>query len=256
MDPSFETLDFDKKIILCVSGGKDSTAMALSLWDHCLFHQIDADISLLFGDTRINRSKGRETIKQLAEKTGWPIHTARYEGKPLQVLHDSFRIIPKAIEQAQGHANGGPKSYKTLFPCCAILKKKPMDNYIKSLQGQEVILLLGLKGGDAALHRKYRMGQLREWNTFYRRHKKNGILYYYPLRDCQQSDIERVLKNYGFEDVESSGCSICPIFCVADWKHKDPDTWRRSMAMSERLGIPIRAENQLGIEGFCTGGAQ
>lgn len=251
--PHYDDLDFEKKIFILASGGKDSTAMSLELWDYCHFHGIDADISLLYGDTRINRAGGKSVLDRLHDLTGWPLLTARYEGeKPaIQILHESFRLIPKAIERAQGFTNGGSKSYKTLFPCCSILKKHPMDHFINSLKDKEVILLLGIKGGDIALHRRYRMAQLERAGTYYRRHKKNGLLYYYPLRDCQQTDIEHSLGRFGFGDIQSSGCSMCPIFCVADWKKKDVETWRRSVAMAQRLKVPLRAENQLGIEAFC-----
>jgi 3'-phosphoadenosine 5'-phosphosulfate sulfotransferase (PAPS reductase)/FAD synthetase len=203
----------------------------------------------LYGDTRINRPKGREVVQRISEKTGWPLVVARYDGDEtaIAILHKSFRLIPKMIERAQ-MLN---KSYKTLFPCCSILKKKPMSDYIKTLTGKDVVLLLGLKGGDQALHRKYRMAQLRDQGTYYRLHSKNHILYYYPLRDCHQPDIERILKRFGFGDVQSSGCAICPIFCVADWRKKDPDTWHRSILMAKSLGIPLRAENQLGLEALC-----
>ena len=249
MKPCFDTLDFEKTIYCLVSGGRDSTAMVLDLWDFCHFHQIEPDIRLLFGDTRLNLAKSRKTLERLEQKTGFPLVVVEYEGdkKPIEILHESFEKIPKAIE-LKDHEGA---TYKKVFPCCDLLKKRPMKEYFKTLDPNDIILVLGIKQGDKALHRKYRLNQLRDADTYYRKHKNNGLLYYYPLRDCDNTDIESVLRRHDFEDVESSGCSICPIFCVADWKKKDPDTHRRSVAMAQRLGIDPRAENQLPLSIFC-----
>ena len=249
MDPSFETLDFSKEIIVLASGGRDSSAMALSLAEYVKEKGLDSNIRLLFGDTHLNRTKARQTIIKLEEVTGFPLETVKYQGnrRVIDILEESFRMIPKAIERLQFSG----KSYKTLFLCCDVLKKRPMGQYLKAQDSNRIIQLLGIKDGDLALHRKYRMGQLREWNTYYRKHKKSGLLYYYPLRDCQEADIARILMKHGFDRTVGSGCSVCPIFCVAKWDMKDPETARRSKLMAKRLGIDLRAESQTGLMEFC-----
>lgn len=248
-EPSFNTLDFSKGIFVLASGGRDSSAMALSLADYVREKKIKADIRLLFGDTHLNRSKARQTIIKLEEATGFPLETVKYQGdrRVIDILEESFRMIPKAIELLQF----GNKSYKTLFLCCDVLKKRPMGLYLKAQDSGRIIQLLGIKDGDLALHRKYRMNQLRDWNTYYRKHKKSGLLYYYPLRDCQETDIARVLMKHGFDRTVGSGCAVCPIFCVANWDKKDPETARRSKLMAKRLGIDLRAESQTGLMEFC-----
>ena len=95
------------------------------------------------------------------------------------------------------------------------------------------------------------MKELRERNT-YQRLKKDGYLYYYPLRDYSDTQIQEVLDIYGYQDVTSSGCTVCPIFCVADWEKKNPETYRRSLLMAKRFGVDLRAENQLPLRAFCT----
>lgn len=250
-EPNFETLDFSKGIFVLASGGRDSSAMALSLADHVKEKKIKADIRLLFGDTHLNRSKARQTIIKLEEVTGFPLDTAKYQGerRVIDILEESFKMIPQAIERLQF----GGKSYKTLFSCCDILKKQPMKQFLKAQDSNRIIQLLGIKDGDLALHRKYRMAQLREWNTYYRKHKKSGLLYYYPLRDCQEVDIARILMKHGFDRTVGSGCAVCPIFCVANWDMKDPETARRSKLMAKRFGIELRAESQTALMEFCKG---
>lgn len=249
MEPNFETLNFSKGIIVLASGGRDSSAMALSLADYVKEQGLDPNIRLLFGDTHLNRAKARQTIIKLQEVTGFPLDTAKYQGerRVIDILEESFRMIPQAIERLKF----GGKSYKTLFSCCDVLKKQPMKQFLKAQDPNQIIQLLGIKDGDLALHRKYRLSQLRELNTYYRKHKKNGLLYYYPLRDCQEADISRILMKHGFDRTVGSGCAMCPIFCVANWDMKNPETARRSKLMAKRLGIELRAESQTGLMEFC-----
>ena len=247
----FDTLDFSKKIFICASGGRDSTAMALALKDYSPSSL--GNISLLWENTRVTKLSARKTLERLADYTGFPLIEVRYEGKekPIQILKESFKQIPKALE----HVELGKKSYKKFFRCCDVLKKQPSKDFISQFEKDEIILFLGFKAGDKALHRVYRMSELRGWDTFYRR-KKDGYLYFYPLRDCQEKDIETILKHHEFESTKSSGCTMCPVFCVADWDKKDPETARRSKALAKRLGIDLRAENQRSILEFCSGGVE
>lgn len=247
-----ELMALDRTIYVCVSGGKDSTAMALLLAQEPKAK--DKDIRLLFGDTRLNSPRARKVVKRLAEDHNWPLDVARYEGKEkvIDILRRSFERIPAAIERKEFPTAGKGKSYKTLFPCCDVLKKRPMRDFLKQHNKENIVQLLGIKGGDKALHRWYRMKQLRE-NDTYLRLKKTGFLFHYPLRDHTDKQVDEILKAHDYGDVESSGCITCPIFCVADWKQKSPDSDRRSKLMAARFGVDLRAENQLPLSIFCTG---
>lgn len=242
----------DRIVFVCVSGGRDSTAMALMLATQ--EKAKDMDIRLLFGDTRLNSPRARKVVKRLSKEHNWPLEIARYEGeeKVIDVLRRSFEVIPSAIERKDHHQSGKSKSYKTLFPCCDILKKHPMRDFLKEQDKENIVQLLGLKGGDKALHRWYRMKELRDNNTF-QRLKKDGYLYYYPLRDYSDAQVQEVLDHYNYSEVTSSGCAVCPIFCVADWEKKNPETTRRSKLMAQRFGVELRAENQLPLRKFCSG---
>ena len=245
----------DRTVFLCVSGGRDSTAMALMLAAQP--QAKDMDIRLLFGDTRLNSPRARKVVKRLSEEHDWPLVVARYEGeeKVIDILRRSFEVIPKALERKDFHRSGKSKSYKTLFPCCDVLKKRPMRDLLKTLDKDSTVQLLGIKGGDKALHRYYRMKQLRDACTYWRL-KKDGYLYYYPLRDYSDDQVQAVLDYYDYGDVTSSGCAVCPIFCVADWEKKSPETTRRSRLMAQRFGVDPRAENQMPLRMFCSGVAE
>lgn len=235
----------DLEYFFMVSGGKDSTAMVLKALDEGIKG------TLVYGDTRLNMASSRETMQKLASYTGWPLQIVRYEGEkpPIEILKESFYKIPKALAYIKEH----DVFRRNMFQCCNILKHKPMIEYAKE-QPSNSCFALGLKGSDYAIHRKYRLRELREQNTFFRRHKANNLLYYYPLRDWTEEQVMAKLREHGFQNTHSSGCTICPIFCLFEhWRKKDPDTWRRSVQMADRLGIEHPAAGQQFLTKLCTG---
>ena len=250
LDEAFSSFDFDKTLILSVSGGRDSTAMALALWDYTVLYPDNYDIRLLYETTGFNKSKATATVKRLAKNTGWHLDIVKYQGdkRPIQILKESFRAIPKALKIIE---EGDRKTYKKVFACCKHLKKKPAKLYIKKSNPDKVIIAIGFKIGDKALHRYYRMKELVEWNTYFRT-KVNGYTYFYPLRDCQEKDIDTILRNFGYGDTESSGCWLCPIFCVAKWHKKDPESDIKSRVYARGLGIEFPDSEQLTLRESCT----
>lgn len=232
---SYEELDQTQDIYFLVSGGRDSTAMVLLAYEQGIRG------NLLFGDTRINLTHARKSVEKLREYTGWPLEIVRYEGdkKPFQVLRESFLKVPQCIQ----HLKDTDVFRRNMFQCCRVLKHEPMEKIQKEL-GDNSVFVMGIKN-ESPIHRIYRMRQLRDLNTYYRKHKTTGFLYYYPLRDMRDEDIQEILKRHGFQDIKSTGCSICPIFCVFEsWKDKDPDTWRRSIQFADRMGIKHPAAGQ------------
>lgn len=231
------------KYYFLVSGGKDSTAMVLKEYDEGRTGE------LLYGNTRLNKGYAKKQVQRLAEYVGWTLHEARYEGdqRPIDVLKESFHKLPEAFKWIEEKGTYGRK----MFKCCDILKHGPMITWQKA-QDKDSCFVLGLKGSDGALHRRYRMRELRERDTFYRRIKSNGLLYYYPLRDWTPTQVKDKLREHGFQDVKGTGCTICPIFCIYEgFRKADPDTWRRSVQMADRLGIEHPAMGQTFIPEFC-----
>ena len=241
-----------------VSGGKDSTAMVLkefeerqdTLWKKIKnwLRRVPKPV-LVFGDTRLNLTHGRKSVEKLRKYTGWYLHIVRYEGdkKPFHVLKEAFKKLPQAID----HMKKTGIFRRNMFQCCNILKHGPMIEWSKQ-QSKDSCFVLGIKGSDGAIHRRYRMRELRERNTFYRRHKANNLLYYYPLRDWTQEQVLEKLREHGFSDIKSTGCSICPIFCMFEsWRKKDPDSWRRSVQFADRLGVKHPAMGQQFLTKLC-----
>ena len=174
-EPYFSDLDFSNNIFIMVSGGRDSTALVLSLWDYCNSHNIDKKkVTLVFGDTRISKPSSRKVIEEMVKLTGFDLSVARYEGEesPISVLNKSFMKIPDAVERRnKPKEEGKTRSYKNMFACCNVLKKQPMTKYMNDMPRDSTIVIIGIKGGDAAIHRRYRLKQLRDLGTYYRRHK-------------------------------------------------------------------------------------
>ena len=236
------------KYYFLVSGGKDSTAMVLKAFEEGMKGKHP---TLVFGDTRLNLTHARKSVEKLKGYTGWPLEIVRYEGdkRPFHILKESFKKLPQAIEYMKETGI----FRRNMFQCCNILKHGPMIEWSKQ-QPENSCFVLGLKGSDSAIHRRYRMSELRERDTFYRRHKSTGLLYYYPLRDWKQQQVKNILGSHrGFHKTKSTGCSICPIFCMFEsWRKKDPDTWRRSVQFADRLGIDHPAMGQQFLTKLCS----
>jgi len=224
--PDYSELPKDRQIVFLASGGRDSTALILEA-----FH-LGIKGVMLHGDTGLECEKPLSTLRELCDYTGYECFHVRPEGNIAEILKESFYHIPDAIAFMQK-----TKIFRrNMFHCCGVLKHKPMNDMLLK-RCKDTTLVSGLKGGDQAIHRLYRMRQLRERNTLLRLHF-NGLLYYYPLRDLGNKDVDEVLKEHGFEDTEHSGCRICPIFCLfPNWVKRDAGTWLRSRNYARKLGI-------------------
>lgn len=219
-----------------VSGGRDSAAMVL------LCYERGIKGTLVYGNTRLNLKHAQVNAELLSEITGWRLEIVMYDGteRPIQILKDAFNRIPDAVD----HFKKTKAFRRNFFRCCDLLKHGPMIKYAKD-QDSNACFVLGLKGYDNAIHRIYRMNQLREAKTFYRRIVKTGLLYYYPLRDWTDQMVTSKLIEHNLNYFKSTGCSICPIFCMFEnWRKKDPDTWRRSVQFADRMRIKHPAMGQ------------
>lgn len=253
-NPHFESLNFNQPILVSCSGGRDSSAMILSLKDYVDDKTLPTgQIKILFGNTRVNLGSARETIQRLTEYTGFELVSVRYEGErtAISILDESFMRIPKAIDRLEQG-----KDVKNVFRCCVLLKERPLSNYAKGLlaNGQDPQVLLGFTHDDFSINRRRLRNEAKKKGIFHKRIISTGLLHYYPLIRCTTKDIDRILTKHGFEDVKSSGCSICPYFVIYDsWRKKDLDSWTRSTNKAELLGVEPRATNQLPLRAFCSG---
>ena len=251
-DFGFQTLDFDKQLILWVSGGRDSTAMALALFEYIQKNKITPNVLLITTRTWYNKLENMETVAKLSSYTGFKHKYIYYQGtgnlRAGKIMNMSFKTIPRALE-AKIHE--GCLSYKKYFLCCKLLKHKPAKDYLKNIPVGTVINFIGFKKADKAIHRKGRMNELRKWDTFFRNLTEfYDHSYFYPLRDVEAVDIVDILTKHGFENISSSGCRICPNFLISDWSKKDPDSDKKSKHVADKLGVDSRPEKQTGIKEF------
>ena len=243
--PDYSQLPTNRKIVFLASGGRDSTAMILEAY------QQGINGLMLCGDTGLNRGEAKTTLAALSKYTGNKLEFAKYAGDRTasEILKESFLRIPEALERLKTSKS----SPKNTFSCCYHLKHKPMDLHLATLDKETIVLVMGIKGYDGALHRRYRLKQLRDRGIFWRL-QQTGFLFYYPLRDCKDSDVAMILDEHGFSGVKSTGCNICPIFLVYEnMRRKDPKTWLRSVTFARRLGVDVDAVHQTQLGEFCKG---
>jgi len=207
--------------------------------------------TLLFGDTGLTSKDARRVVERLRKHTGFPLMVAKYTGEksPRMIIEESFPMIPLVLEdiKKQGHYR------KNRFDCCRILKHKPMDSAVGCFEKDDLVQVLGIKGADGSFARRWRLSELRNRGT-YSRLKADGFLFYYPLRDCSDADISQVLYDFGFGKIKSSGCVLCPVFCIFDgMRKKDPGSWFRSVSLARKLKIPFYFADQTLIRDYCTG---
>ena len=97
MDFGFETLDFKKQLILWVSGGRDSTAMALALYQYIQTTKIEANVLLITTRTWYNKLDNMETVAKLSSYTGFPHKYIFYKGtgnlRAGKIMNMSFKTI-------------------------------------------------------------------------------------------------------------------------------------------------------------------
>ena len=129
------------------------------------------------------------------------------------ILKEAFLKIPEAMA-----AKRVGKYHKKIFPCCYYIKHKA---FLKDSVFQEkgTVVISGIKYGDGQ-QRRFWLRKLWKEKRFYHEHK-SGQLYCYPFRDFKQRElpddiIEQLREKY--EDLDHSGCALCPVLVVFDIK--------------------------------------
>jgi 3'-phosphoadenosine 5'-phosphosulfate sulfotransferase (PAPS reductase)/FAD synthetase len=240
--PDYSQLPKNKKIVFLASGGRDSTAMILEAYSQGI------QGIMLHGDTTLEKEDALITLERLQKYTGYELIDVYPSVDVKECLDESFKRIPDALRFMEETG----KYRRNVFQCCKHLKHNPMNNYVKK-HCSNAVLVLGLKITDGSINRYYRMRQLQESNTLVRVHK-NGLMYYYPLRDLRKCDISNILSQFGFQDTKHSGCSICPIFVMfPNWHKRDSWTWIRSRKKARKMGISFPECEQTMITQFCSG---
>jgi 3'-phosphoadenosine 5'-phosphosulfate sulfotransferase (PAPS reductase)/FAD synthetase len=181
----------DLRKFVSVSGGKDSTATALLLWER------GEDFDLIWADTGAELPENYWIIPRLAQLIGKPLHVVS-NGTFFQWL------------QKQGYFLPGPK----LKWCTRILKQEPMDHYLAAFE-VPIEVNQGIRADEPKRVRS---------NNIYRPGCKN-LVSRYPLYEAgygKKEVIDLCLKydllNPVYAWRSSVSCFCCPLQRKADWQ--------------------------------------
>ena len=201
---------FETKVVL-VSGGRDSTYIALEFWKRKI------RCHYLFNDTGLSMKSSRDTLDRLYELTKENVikfHKSKASDhcNVKEVLDSSFEKIDFIIKAKENEG----KYLRNYLYCCNKLKKKPMTDYCKNNFNSETTVLIRGDSPKENQQRFYRLSELKTKNTFIKFIKTYGFYYGFPLRDLR---IEVEITE--LENVVSSGCSICPVLLIFRMYKKD-----------------------------------
>ena len=170
----------EKKIVVCVSGGKDSTAMCLNLMEQGFS---PSDFVRIYCDTGWE-DKGTYEYLDYLEKTVGPITRLKAE---VEVPEEKQEMV-QAVEDMMGFSSPMVRYiYKYgHFPsskgqwCTRILKLKPTKSFLDSIEDQEPVVLVGIRKQESK-----RRAQMTSWeySDFY------GCDVHRPLLDWTESEV-------------------------------------------------------------------
>lgn len=196
---------FDRRIVT-ISGGVDSTATALALFDQGI------ECELLWNDTRRTMKAARHQLAKIFKLTGWKFHITY----PMDIDHKKLR--EQCIEAIRLIEDGSKEYSKNLFPCCYHLKEKPLDIWIKHDVDPWNTVIISSIAAYESHQRNIRLGELRNRGT-YLRFKRKKYFQAYPWRDFTTRRHGKLLEdyvNYRIGDAVHSGCNACPVLTLFD----------------------------------------
>ena len=201
---------FENKIVL-VSGGKDSTYIALEFWKRKI------SCHYLHNDTGLTMKSSRDTLERLYELTKENViqfHKSKASDhcNVKEVLDSSFEKMDFIIKAKENEG----KYLRNYLYCCNKLKKKPMMGYCKNNFNPDTTVLIRGDSPKESFQRFARLKELKKQNKFVVFRKTYGFYYAFPLRDLE-TDVEIT----EIENVVSSGCSICPVLLIFRMYKKD-----------------------------------
>ncbi|MCK5605226.1 hypothetical protein KAR91_25265 [Candidatus Pacearchaeota archaeon] len=208
-----------------VSGGKDSTALSLALFEQQ--EQINAEIILIHINTGLRMKSAEDTITKLRKKTKFGYIELKADiPRKTDLLKESFAQLDKAREaKEQGNYN------RRIFPCCDHLKHRPGKEFIKTIPKRErerYVFLSGITPQESR-RRGWFLNGLKVKNTYHIWNTKMHSFYSYPFRDLYSTSvIDWFLSKHGFNETQHSGCVMCPILLLFNLEHESPIRWIRS----------------------------
>ena len=194
--------------VLGLSGGKDSSALAIYMRDHQ--PDIHTKMEYYFCDTGSELPEVYAFLEKLEDYLGKPIIKLQAEGGFLGVLKDKGNFLP---------------SYNTRW-CTELLKIKPFDKFVGE---DKVISYIGIR------HDENRKGYIS---------KKKNIETVYPFIDAKlvREDIFAILEHsIGIPEYyrwrSRSGCYFCFFQRQSEWlglKREHPLLFKKSVAIEKK----------------------
>lgn len=201
-----------------VSGGMDSLYSLLQLLDD---PYLRVPIEPQFINTGVNMKTAKKTIEKINRLTPGndllknvrvlqfdsrsQLSSRYYDWKPIQIVKDSFRYIPKA----EALLLKGKYS-KKIFPCCYYLKEKPLKDFAKSTP-IDTLFTTSIRGGESQ-QRQFTLSRYRREKRYLNFNVKLQRWVLYPLRDVNFAEVQNYLLNHkDFWNTKHSGCVICPV---------------------------------------------
>ena len=221
---------FENKIVL-VSGGKESSAIALEFWKRkvpCYY---------MHYNTGLTMPTSRASLKKLYEHTKdnvidfITINASDYLAtlnpptSVKKVIDSVFEKMDEMLKDKESSDKARKNWRRHQLVCCDLLKKNPAQWYFKenkeNFPVDTTVRILGLSKYEGH-YRSLRLTELAKANTFLRYQKAKKGWYAYPLRDTYSpKTVPRYLERNGFGDVKSSGCSLCPVLLIFRMIDKD-----------------------------------
>lgn len=224
-----------------VSGGRDSVYALLNMMEE---PNLKVPIVPLFNNTHLNCKSAIKTIEKIKRiSPGMSITKlcklitlnakdylggTRYSDyKPIEVLKESFKNIPKAqILLMEGTYS------KKVFPCCYYLKDRPLIQFAKTTD-KMALFTSSIRGGESRNRQQF-LAKIRSNLDYFHFHSHLKRFVFYPLRDTNEEEVRNYLFETDFWDTRKSGCIFCPILVLFDIKQEN-GRYERSMRLARSI---------------------
>lgn len=173
-----------EKVVVCFSGGKDSTAMLLRMIE--LNEKIDY---IVFGDTTFEYPELYEYIKRIEKIIGRKIEIL----KPKKSFNEWF-----FGKLTRGKSEGRTRGFPYILGSCYWMRESKYNPITRFIKGKKVIRCIGIASDEQ--NRVQKSQDIRypliEWN--------------WTEQDCVNYLNKRKLLNPLYQNFKRLGCFICP----------------------------------------------
>jgi 3'-phosphoadenosine 5'-phosphosulfate sulfotransferase (PAPS reductase)/FAD synthetase len=195
------------KHVVGLSGGKDSTALALRL------AEIEPrDYEYICNETGNELPAMQDHWKKLEDLLGKPIIRVRHT-KDLEGAIRQMKMLPSVFARW----------------CTRVLKIQPTIAYMEQLP-EGSVLYVGLRADEEARRGLY----------------GEDITIQFPMREWgwKEADVWAYLDTRGVRIPPRTDCAWCPYQRLGEWRdlyHNHPDLWAQGAALEKQMGATFRS---------------